>query len=679
MSRRSSAKETKKQTPTAASGCDLIRKNRVGLPLIIFIIVVCVIAATTVQQVLQGQLLPMLLNSVRNGIPKIFFRGGILSALQPLMTLDTVIVETRLRVPLFLHGSQKGLASELNLFQRQPRFTEKYAQLQLQTNLHSEGISIQEISFLQDVVLLPEEALFLVRLPSAESKVNLHKSSLRCSFSDKISTRVNGIDYLLQSSQESQGRAAVRCQTPPEGTQWSARQVALYDTTYNSVTAKSSIDYSQPIQWDFLVYESFVTDIDVILFAKGINHKQGLNVAAQSLRCVFNHSIETSVTTSAQEVFRCEHPHEQIRSDLVGSKISLLIHGKTIPSVAYYELPSSSNHGFLHVNSLISEKNPVNTTEKQVNLCACTMVFNVGKYVREWVIYNSHLGVEHFFLYDNNSEDSLEETLGGLSEYNVTRYPWPWTKAQESGFSHCALMAKDKCKWMMYTDVDEFAFSPSWLKILKANGNGHQDNILEYNREITSKSLKLLVMNLSSYIQAPSLKLKQETANVGQLSLRCRNFGPSGLHEHPQSGVTQGYICRQKQEQRHKSILLLDALSSSLLNVIHHFQLKPGYKTLYVNSSKAVINHYKYQVWTEFKTKFRRRVSAYVVDWKESRNLASRDRTPGLGYRAVKPHRWEKMFCEVKDIALREFTMRVFSLYDETGSSKMQWQWQGQM
>ena len=116
--------------------------------------------------------------------------------------------------------------------------------------------------------------------------------------------------------------------------------------------------------------------------------------------------------------------------------------------------------------------------------------------------------------------------------YNISRHPWPWAKTQESGFSHCALMAKDKCQWMMYTDVDEFVFSPSWMK----------QNI-EYplmNITYPKAVLRQLVTNLSTVG-------KPGAAMTGQISLRCRNFGPSGLHEHPQKGVTEGYTCRERQ------------------------------------------------------------------------------------------------------------------------------------
>jgi len=212
----------------------------------------------------------------------------------------------------------------------------------------------------------------------------------------------------------------------------------------------------------------------------------------------------------------------------------------------------------------------------------------------------------------------------------------------------------------MYTDLDEFLFSLLWLKQLKANAN------IGYPLKHTASkaALRRLVINLS----------KPGAALTGQISLRCRNFGPSGLREHPQRGVTQGYTCRERMLKRYKSILLLEAASPKLLNVIHRFQLKNAYRIVYVKAQRTVINHYKYQAWSEFKAKFRRRVSAYVVDWKESRNVVSQDRAPGIRNRAIKPHGWENMFFQVNESALKEFTGRAFSLNNKEPGSKLQWQ-----
>ncbi|GLJ37206.1 hypothetical protein SUGI_0754600 [Cryptomeria japonica] len=108
------------------------------------------------------------------------------------------------------------------------------------------------------------------------------------------------------------------------------------------------MNYSQPIEWHHMVYESFITDKDV-LFAK-----------------------------VAQEVFRCEHPEEKVLYQLLGSKITLSIYGDPFPSVLYYDIPPSY-YGplqYAHVRT---------TKSKKMKLCACTLVFNVAEFIRERV------------------------------------------------------------------------------------------------------------------------------------------------------------------------------------------------------------------------------------------------------------------------------------------------------
>ncbi|KAL0322832.1 UNVERIFIED_CONTAM: Glycosyltransferase family 92 protein RCOM [Sesamum angustifolium] len=130
---------------------------------------------------------------------------------------------------------------------------------------------------------------------------------------------------------------------------------------------------------------------------------------------------------------------------------------------------------------------------------------------------------------------------------------------------------------------------------------------------------------------------------------------------------------RRRHHNRHKSIVLLDAIDDSLLNVVHHFKLRRGYKTKRFISDHIVVNHYKYQAWPEFRAKFRRRVSAYVLDWTHKLNPKSHDRAPGLGFSAVEPDGWPQKFCEVHDHGLKNLARKWFGL--ETGSGyKMAWQ-----
>jgi hypothetical protein len=427
------------------------------------------------------------------------------------------------------------------------------------------------------------------------------------------------------------------------------------------------------IRWNFMVYETFSTEDDVVLFAKGVNHRQGYDRPPTELNCVFQigDGIRTAVTSSVQEVFRCPHPDpfDLDSNSRIGVSLEIIAENIVVPSVAYYTSRPNSKPkpNYVAVHEFGPEVHLL--AQPKYFLCACTMVYNVAKFLREWVLYHSKVGVENFILYDNGSNDDLEGIINELNEegYNITTLFWMWPKTQEAGFSHSILYSKSKnlCTWTMYVDVDEFMYSPSWGNI--GNENFHGDHIHGHGH---SKN------------DLPSLKsmLPQDHGNskdgkIGQVSMRCLEFGPSGQRQHPIEGVTQGYTCRRKVEQRHKSIVLVEAVDRSLWNVIHHFQVneKEGFIANQLGPEEGLVNHYKYQAWDEFKGKFRRRVSAYVVDWRQNENPNSKDRTPGLGFEAIEPNDWTQRFCEVRDQRLKLLTRKWFGSFTHNGF-RMAWQ-----
>ncbi|KAK9928386.1 hypothetical protein M0R45_025523 [Rubus argutus] len=304
------------------------------------------------------------------------------------------------------------------------------------------------------------------------------------------------------------------------------------------------------IRWTFLVYESFSTEDDVVLFAKGLNNRQGVNRPPSEFRCVFgdaskNDAVKTAVTSSTQEVFRCPHPDSPALNNT--TKISLLMveANVVVPSVAMYT--RNDDEAWVPRN----QQSPVTS-------CARA-----------------------------RCDDDLGHVVKQLNEegFNVTTTFWIWPKTQEAGFSHAAVYAKSWCKWMMYIDVDEFVFAPSSWSESPTPGKHMLKSLLPKH------------------------------SKIGQVSIRCNEFGPSNQKTHPSEGVTQGYTCRRRFEQRHKSIVLLEAVEHSLLNVIHHFHIKQQFRSKQLSMNNATVNHYKYQAWPEFQNKFRRRVSAYVLDW----------------------------------------------------------------
>ncbi|KAJ3692876.1 hypothetical protein LUZ60_011971 [Juncus effusus] len=474
-----------------------------------------------------------------------------------------------------------------------------------------------------EAILLPDWQVLLL-LPPQSISTRAH-ANLTCHFQNGAtsSAKFNGI---IPSS----GRTAFHCLLPQTVQILrpfiSPRLISSNGSNLSDFDSDS--DYEM-MRWKQIVYDSIITRNDVILFVKGLNTRSGISFSHKDIWCVYLSMDDTSVATyvassSAQEVVRCLHPSTSTNSDL--SINSLIVKISIAIGTSLTPIPSLADYNPSHVML------QYNVTNEPSLLCACTMVYNVAKFLREWVFYHSSIGIQKFFLYDNGSDDELGPTVRQLLNegYDVSTYYWPWPKTQEAGFSHCAAVNLQNCHWMAFIDVDEFIFSPSWSESPKPNPT----------------MLASLVNSMEP--------------TVSQILMNCYDFSPSGHMTHPKNGVTQGYTCRRKSTERHKSIVRLDVVDLSLVNSVHHFRLKEGFETRKLDL--VHVNHYKYQAWDEFKLKFRRRVSAYVVDWKDRLNPSSKDRTPGLGFEPVEPSGWANMFCEVNDTLLRDLTRRWFEI-----------------
>ncbi|XWS34899.1 hypothetical protein CRYUN_Cryun21dG0076500 [Craigia yunnanensis] len=420
--------------------------------------------------------------------------------------------------------------------------------------------------------------------------------------------------------------------------------------------------------WDRMVYEAAFDGKTAVVFAKGLNLRPHKESDPTQFRCQFGLGnwdkdegfvLMTEAVAAAQEVVMCSLPRS-IRSNLdkaQGIRVTVVHAGES--DVEHEPMPSAAGiHNYRSYQNRRNQKRhkenvPMPSVAKLYNskpyqkkrkqgkyeLCACTMLWNQAPALREWIMYHAWLGVERWFIYDNNSDDGIQEVTEELDfqDYNVSRHTWPWIKTQEAGFSHCALRARNECKWVGFFDVDEFYYFP----------RHHRRGLLGQNL------LRSLVANYSS------------SRTIAEIRTTCHSFGPSGLSSPPSQGVTVGYTCRLQSPERHKSIVRPDLLNGTLLNVVHHFQLRKGFRYLNVPESYIIINHYKYQVWETFRAKFFRRVATYVVDWQENQNQGSKDRAPGLGTEAVEPPNWRLQFCEVWDTGLRDFVLA--NLADPTG------------
>lgn len=98
------------------------------------------------------------------------------------------------------------------------------------------------------------------------------------------------------------------------------------------------------------------------------------------------------------------------------------------------------------------------------NRIAIAAIFrNEATYIAEWLEFHRTAGIDHFYLYDNNSEDGTSAIASRFSQATVL----PWNtfskkaNAQRMAYAHAARNCSRDIGWLLFVDVDEFVFPPT--------------------------------------------------------------------------------------------------------------------------------------------------------------------------------------------------------------------------
>ncbi|KAH8950132.1 hypothetical protein BDL97_10G068000 [Sphagnum fallax] len=453
--------------------------------------------------------------------------------------------------------------------------------------------------FVQDIVTFQDEVLLFIR--SCKGAFLPRKEDYECIFGGTQKTKIHAIGF------KEPELIYVKCLHPKDTISLHVAQNQLVSLlhTKSQYQLETMAQYPKRPSWESLVYEALVRKGGILLFVQGYHDGQSKG---------FDLSQMSQFNTTY--VVQCEMPHPSLYKSLIGKKISIKLPKMgLLPSIKYF-------------------------------ICACSMIQNQARFLKEWIMYHSYLGIERWYLYDNNSVDEFEEVLNeSLLQFNVTHHIWPWRNVEETCMSHCALRAQHECEWVMFTHVDEFLYPINYIY-----GN---KKAMYNNYSILERFIKM---------ETERVWGAKGANHVAEIRLHCFDYGPSGLTQPPEEGVMVGYTCRMKTAKRHKSIVRMDALSDSLLNVVHHFSIKPKFRTLTLHQNIAVINHYKYQVWDVFKSKLRRsKMGTYIIiDPKVEHIEGVEDLRTRFGIGPIEPLDWPDRFCQLVDFGLHNFTLHTF-------------------
>lgn len=206
-------------------------------------------------------------------------------------------------------------------------------------------------------------------------------------------------------------------------------------------------------------------------------------------------------------------------------------------------------------------------------------------YLKEWVHYHTLAGVEHFYIYDNQSRKPIAVSLAAeVMHGNVTVMDIPGEQMQIAAYTHCLQVYGNAARWIAFLDADEFLYPK------------------------TCDDLRVFLVD---YEKFPALAVNWMT------------FGSSGFQKKPAELQIGGFLRRTPRQHIQnrfiKSILqpvfALFPLSAhaflfrdNLMCVNEQFN-PVGLKGLQVNENsveKIQINHYYCRSYEDYEQKIRR-------------------------------------------------------------------------
>lgn len=163
----------------------------------------------------------------------------------------------------------------------------------------------------------------------------------------------------------------------------------------------------------------------------------------------------------------------------------------------------------LPIYALCAELVAIKPASKKYQLSVCAIFKNEAKYLKEWIEYHRLVGVDHFYLYNNNSSDHYKRVLlPYIKKGVVTLVQWPdclrdyseeaaymWALSTQIAAYENAIKVKagQETEWLVFLDVNEF---------LVPGEKSTFREILEQNKDKVGITFAIDCFNASEYLSA---------------------------------------------------------------------------------------------------------------------------------------------------------------------------------
>jgi hypothetical protein len=211
-------------------------------------------------------------------------------------------------------------------------------------------------------------------------------------------------------------------------------------------------------------------------------------------------------------------------------------------------------------------------------LSAALLFRSEANYLAEWVHYHEMLGVEHFYLYNNLSDDHCKEVLKPFIDRGVVELiDWP--------YEHADLMEFYAIQMKAYTNAFERAKGVSeWLAVFDSD-----EFIVPNQHASISEMLR-------------SLEKQDPKGNIAAYRIRWVVFGTSGVKTIPEGNLLIELLTKHETTPHKYSKNISKPAYVKYVGDAHKAKLKKHKEMKQLDVSTAQINHYMYRDQTFFET-----------------------------------------------------------------------------
>lgn len=97
------------------------------------------------------------------------------------------------------------------------------------------------------------------------------------------------------------------------------------------------------------------------------------------------------------------------------------------------------------------------TTSPKLYLAVCAIAKDEGTYFKEWIEWHQSMGVDKFYIYDNESTDCTKEVLKPYIDSGLVEYTYfPGHRKQLAAYDDCLDRHRMEARWIAFIDLDEF-------------------------------------------------------------------------------------------------------------------------------------------------------------------------------------------------------------------------------